>query len=140
MAFNKTVLMGRLTNEPTIRETSNGTAVANFTLAVDRGFGENKQTDFFPIVAFKGTAETIAKHVGKGQLILVCGQLQTRSWEDSDGNKRTTTEIVATEFSFCETKKTSETESSSDVVVAYTRRNTPSQTTMQEIDDNELPF
>lgn len=132
MAFNKVVLMGRLTNEPITRETSNGTIVANFTLAVDRGFGENKQTDFFPIVAFKGTAETIAKHIGKGQQILVCGQLQTRSWEDKDGNKRTTTEIVATEFSFCESKKSDEESS----VVSVTR----DRPQLEAIDDNHLPF
>ena len=108
-SFNKVVLMGRLTAEPSLTKTQSGTAVANFNLAVDRGYGDNKQTDFFPVVAWKGTAETIAKHVGKGQQVLVSGYLQQRSWTDNEGNKRSVTEVVATEFAFCESKASSST-------------------------------
>jgi single-strand DNA-binding protein len=96
--------MGRLTAEPSLNKTPSGVSVANFNLAVDRGYGDNKQTDFFPIVAWKGTAETIAKHVGKGQQVLVSGYIQTRSWTDNEGSKRSVTEVVATEFAFCESK------------------------------------
>ena len=143
MAYNKVILMGRLTASPELRETLNGSSVVNFTLAVDRGFGEDKQTDFFPIVAWKGTAEAIAKYVDKGQQLLVSGQLQTRSWEDRDGNKRTTTEVLATEFSFCEVKKNGESISSKESQNGSQGQKTASEThqsILQEIEDNELPF
>ena len=142
MAFNKVILVGRLTDKAELRQTSNGTSVANFTLAVDRGYGEDKQTDFISVVAWKGTAETIAKFCDKGSQILVCGQLQTRKWEDKDGNKRSTTEVLATEFSFCEGKRSSEDNSSPTAqkgsqgqVKAYT----PAQLELVE-DDEDLPF
>ena len=114
MAYNRITLMGRLTTEPSSRKTSSGISVTKFNLAVDRGFGDNKRTDFIPVVAFSGIADTIAKYVGKGQLVLVGGQLQTGSYEDKDGNKRSTFEVFATEFSFCETRTSSSTKSSSE--------------------------
>ena len=114
MAFNKVILQGRLTSAPETRETSSGTSVANFSLAVDRGFGEDKKTDFIPCVAFGKTAETIIKFVAKGTLILVSGSLQTKSWEDKDGNKRTGFEVMVQEFAFCETKSNSSTNSSAE--------------------------
>lgn len=114
MAFNKIILQGRLTSAPETRETSSGASVANFSLAVDRGFGDDKKTDFIPCVAFGKTAETIIKYVVKGTLILVSGTLQTKSWEDKEGNKRKDFEVVVTEFSFCETKSNSSTNSSSE--------------------------
>lgn len=142
MAFNKVVLVGRLTDKAELRQTANGTSVANFTLAVDRGYGEEKQTDFIQVVAWKGTAETIAKFCDKGSQILVCGQLQTRKWEDKDGNKRSTVEVLATEFSFCEGKRSSEDNSSPTTQnnsqgqkKAYTQ---PAQ--LELADEDDLPF
>lgn len=104
MSFNKVILQGRLTNNPETRETSSGITVTNFTLAIDRGFGEDKKTDFIPCVIFGKQAETIGKFVTKGTLILISGTLQTKSWEDKDGNKRTGFEVMANEFAFCEGK------------------------------------
>lgn len=114
MAFNRIVLQGRLTNNPEIKETSNGITVTNFTLAIDRGFGEDKKTDYIPCVAFGKLAETITKYVTKGTLILISGSLQTKSWEDKEGNKRTGFEVLANEFAFCETKSNPSTNSPSE--------------------------
>ena len=113
-SFNKVILMGRLTAAPELKQTQGGTSVTSFNLAVDRRFskeGQEKQTDFITIVAFKQTAEFICKYFGKGQAMLVCGELQTRSWEDNQGNKRYATEVVASEANFCEAKKEAETNS-----------------------------
>lgn len=109
-SFNKVILMGRLTANPELKQTPNGAAVTTFTLAVDRKYnkGEEKQCDFITIVAWKQTAEFICKYFGKGQAILVCGELQTRTWKDKDGNNRYATEVVASEVNFCETKKEAE--------------------------------
>jgi single-strand DNA-binding protein len=135
MAFNKTILMGRLTADVELRETASGHQVANFNIAVDRGYGEKKETDFFPVVAWNGMAETIAKHFSKGSQILVSGQLQNRQWEDNKGSKHTTTELIATEFSFCGTKENSSTHSSTE---SRTSQNKPILQAMD--DDNDIPF
>ena len=109
-SFNKAILMGRLTATPELKQTQSGVPVTSFTLAVDRK-GKDKQCDFINVVAWRQTAEFICKYFGKGQAILVCGELQTRSWTDGQGNKRTATEVVANEVSFCEAKKSAETNS-----------------------------
>ena len=113
-SFNKVILMGRLVADPELKQSSSGVSVTSFNLAVDRRYnkGEDKQCDFITIVAWRATAEFICKYFGKGQAILVCGELQTRSWEDKQGNKRYATEVVASEACFCEAKKDSETNSS----------------------------
>ena len=109
-SFNKVILMGRLTADPEAKQTQSGTAVTSFTLAVDRRYnsGEEKKCDFITVVAWKNTAEFICRYFKKGQAMLVCGELQTRSWEDSKGNKRYATEVVASEVTFCEAKRESE--------------------------------
>lgn len=110
MAFNKVILMGRLTADPEAKQTQSGIAVTSFTLAVDRKgkTGEDKQCDFITVVAWRQTAEFICRYFKKGQAMLVCGELQTRSWQDNNGNKRYATEVVASEVSFCEAKRESE--------------------------------
>jgi single-strand DNA-binding protein len=110
-SFNKVIIMGRIVANPELKQTQSGTAVTSFTLAVDRRYakeGQEKQTDFITVVAWKATAEFICRYFGKGSAILVCGELQTRSWEDGNGNKRYATEVVASEACFCEAKKNSE--------------------------------
>ena len=110
-SFNKVILMGRLTSDPELKQSQNGTSVTSFNLAVDRRFnkeGQPKQTDFITIVAWKQTAEFICKYFGKGQAMLVCGELQTRSWTDNNGNKHYATEVLASEVKFCEAKNNSE--------------------------------
>ena len=105
--INKVILMVRLTKEPEMRYTATNVPVATFTLAVDRGFKrENEQsTDFINIVAWRSTAEFVAKWFSKGQLVAVSGKLQVRSWTDRDGYKRNTTEVVADECFFAESKR-----------------------------------
>lgn len=109
-SFNKAILMGRLTATPELKQTQSGVPVTSFALAVDRK-GKDSLCDFITVVAWRQTAEFICKYFGKGQAILVCGELQTRSWTDGQGNKRTATEVVASEVSFCEAKKSAETNS-----------------------------
>ena len=106
--LNKIVIQGRLTKDPELRRTQSGTAVASATVAVDRGFKNqdgNRDTDFIPIVAWKGTGEMLAKYFSKGRMIVVEGRLQLRDWTDNDGNKRRTAEIVANSVYFGDSKR-----------------------------------
>jgi len=100
---NNVVLVGRLTRSPELRYTENKIARASFTLAVDRPFtnqnGE-READFVPIVVWRGLAETCAKHLQKGRLVAVEGRLQTRRWEDKEGNRRLAVEVVAERVRF----------------------------------------
>lgn len=110
--LNKAILMGRLTADPELRHTQSNIPVTSFTLAVDRSFGKEKQTDFLDIVAWRNTAEFVSKWFSKGMLVAVSGRMQTRIWEDKQGNKRKTTEVVADEVFFSEGKRGQEEEGS----------------------------
>lgn len=106
--LNKIVIQGRLTKDPELRRTQSGTAVASATVAVDRDFKNqdgSRDTDFIPIVAWKGTGEMLAKYFSKGRMIVVEGRLQLRDWTDNDGNKRRTAEIVAGSVYFGDSKR-----------------------------------
>lgn len=103
--LNKVILMGRLTKEPEIRHTPQDIPVVSFSIAVDRGYGDDKQVDFVNIVAWRHTAEFVSKWFTKGQLIAVSGRLQVRPYSDRDGNKRSATEVVAEEVFFAERKR-----------------------------------
>lgn len=105
--LNHIVLMGRLTADPILRRTSSGTAVAEFTLAVDRDYGKDsgKETDFITCVAWRGTAEFVSKYFSKGQMAVVSGRLQIRSWEGKDGKKQRSAEVVADNIYFGEAKR-----------------------------------
>lgn len=96
--MNSVCLLGRLTADPELRTTQNGISVTNFTVAVDRSYtpkGQEKQADFIPAQAWRHTAEFLCKYFRKGQRIALTGSLQTRSYTDRDGNKRTAYEVVA---------------------------------------------
>ena len=102
-SFNKVILIGNLTADPELKQTQGGLSVCSFSIAVHRRFkSENGQheCDFIPIVAWRQQAEFVSKYFKKGKPILVCGQLQTRTWTDNQGNKRYATEVVADEVSF----------------------------------------
>ena len=106
--LNHIVVMGRLTADPELRRTQSGTAVTSFTLAVDRDFkAENgeRETDFIPCVAWRGTAEFVQKYFSKGRMAVVAGRLQIRPWTDKDGNKRRSAEIVAENVYFGDSKR-----------------------------------
>lgn len=106
--LNRIAIMGRLTADPILRRTQNGVAVATFTLACERDFaaqGETRETDFIDIVAWRYTAEFVEKYFSKGQMAVVSGRLQIRNWEDKEGNKRRSAEILADHVYFGEGKK-----------------------------------
>lgn len=105
-AFNKVILIGNLRADPELKQTQNGVSVTSFSLAVSRRKVKDQepQTDFINIVAWRSTAEFICKYFQKGKAILVVGSLQTRSWEDQNGQKRYVTEVVADEAQFVEKK------------------------------------
>lgn len=110
--LNQIVLMGRLTRDPELRRTQNGTAVASFSLAVERDFpsrdtGE-RQTDFIDIVAWRNTAEFVSKYFFKGQMAAVTGRLQIRDWTDKEGGKRRSAEVVADKVYFADSKRSRE--------------------------------
>lgn len=92
--MNHVCLMGRMTAEPELRQTQTGKDVLSFTLALDRGWGENKRADFISCVAWEQTGRFISQYFHKGSLIAVEGSLQSRSYEDKNGNKRTVTEVL----------------------------------------------
>ncbi|MFO7819078.1 MAG: single-stranded DNA-binding protein [Halanaerobacter sp.] len=103
--LNKTILIGRLTDDPELRYTANGTAVCNFTLAVQRPFKNREgeyDADFIDIVVWRKQAETCANHLGKGRLVAVDGRLQIRTYETDEGYNRRVSEVVANDVRFLE--------------------------------------
>ncbi len=129
--LSQTIIIGRATKEPEIRQTQSGVAVATFTIAVDRNFknqnGE-KETDFFSIICWRGLAETVGRYLGKGRLVAVSGRLQNRSYEAKDGTKRYITEIVASEVQFLDRAKDAQSSQQ------------PQSGFVPVEDDDELPF
>ena len=109
--LNSITIMGRLTRDPELRYTQSQIPVASFTLAVDRDYksdGGDRETDFIDCVAWRGTGEFVSKWFTKGQMAVVSGRLQIRPWEDRDGNKRRSAEIVANNVYFGESKRNRE--------------------------------
>lgn len=105
--LNIAAINGRLVADPELRTTANGTNVTSFRVAVDRSFvrqGEERQADFIDCVAWRNTAEFVSKYFKKGSMIAVQGSIQTRNYEDKNGNKRTAVEIVADNVHFCGSK------------------------------------
>ena len=115
--MNKVILMGRLTRDPEIRYTqTNNTVVASFSLAVNRRFvkqGEERQADFINIIAWSKLGEFCGKYFKKGQQVGVVGRIQTRTWDDDQGQKHYVTEVVAEEAYFADSKREAEAGSSS---------------------------
>lgn len=108
--LNQTVLQGRLVKDPELRYTQSGIPVASFRIAVDRDYakkGEEKKTDFLDLSAWRSTGEFVKKYFRKGDMIVVTGSIQTRKYEDRDGNKRTAWEIKVDSVHFCGGKKSS---------------------------------
>lgn len=111
--LNHITIMGRLTRDPELRRTGTGVAVASFTVAVDRDFGGRdggeKETDFIDCVAWRQTGEFVSKYFTKGRMIVVSGRLQIRNWNDKDGNKRRSAEVVADNCYFGDSRRDGET-------------------------------
>lgn len=132
--LNRIVLMGRLTKKPELRRTQSGVAVTSFSLAVERDYksqsGE-RETDFIDVVAWRSTAEFAAKYLDKGRMAAVTGSLQGRSWQDKEGNKRRSMEVMADRIYFADSKREEPTGRGVDV----------SADDFQEVeDDGDLPF
>lgn len=127
--INSVVIMGRLTKDPELKTTQSGLSVISFTVAVDRKYqkGGERQADFLNVVAWRHTAEFVEKYFRKGSMIAVQGSIQTRKYEDKNGNNRTAVEIVADNVSFCGSKdeKPNLNVSTDD---------------FEEIGDDDLPF
>ena len=103
--LNRAILMGRLTADPALRHTQSNRPVTSFALAVDRSYGKEQQADFIDIVAWNKTADFVCQYFRKGLLVAVEGRLQTRLWEDKQGNKRKSVEVVADRVHFAEPKR-----------------------------------
>lgn len=130
--LNKIILMGRLTRDPDLRHTQSGTAVASFSLAVDRDYkdqGGARETDFIDIVAWRSTAEFVSKYFFKGRMAAVVGRLQVRDWTDRDGAKRRSYEVIADSVYFGDSKRASD----SDADAGEFRE-------LPEEEEGELPF
>lgn len=160
--LNTITIMGRLVRDPELRRTPSGVAVASFCLAVERDFADKqsgeKETDFIDCNAWRGTAEFVSKYFSKGSMAVVSGRLQIRNWNDKDGNKRRSAEVVADSVYFGETRKSSEGNSTYQSQNASQNYGNPyaeteamiaryqsqgaqqSEFAMLEGDDSQLPF
>ena len=149
MGLNRSIVMGRVSRAPELRQTPNGVSTVTFDLAVERVFKDKatgeKQVDWITCVAWRNTAEFFARYFDKGRMAVVEGRLQIRNWEDNNGNKRRTAEIVAENIYFGDSRPGGE----SGGQAAYQSSARPDvsaeeyhQEEYQEIleDDSELPF
>lgn len=136
--LNKAILMGRLVADPELRHTPSNTPVSSFTLAVNRSFGKGDQTDFIDVVAWQSTAEFVSKWFRKGMLVAVAGRISTRTWEDKQGQKRKSVEVVADEVHFAESKK--DTQPRDEGPAPFDMVPGGSEFSELSADDSELPF
>ena len=144
--LNCAILMGRLVADPELKTTTNNISVTSFRIAVDRSFqkqGEERQADFIDIVAWRQTADFVTRYFRKGSMIAVQGSIQTRSYEDKQGNKRTAVEVVADTVSFCGSKVETGTAAPGFPPVVAAQRSSPDVafSDVEEDDDDEsVPF
>ncbi len=147
--INNVVLVGRLTKDPDMRFTANGTAVSTFTLAVNRNFTNqsgNREADFINCVIWRKQAETLANYARKGTLLGVTGRIQTRSYENQQGQRVYVTEVVAEGFQLLETRSVSESRNSGQSTLAaganqqQPDHSDPFLGSSIDISDDDLPF
>ena len=152
-SFNKVILIGNMTSDPELKQTQGGVSVCSFSIAVNRRFAKDEgqqNVDYINIVAWRQQAEFVSRYFKKGNPILICGQIQTRSWNDNQGQKRYATEVIAEEVSFVapanqNMQKPTQTppnpqsfQNGSYTPGAYTGTNNPQ---FEEIpNDGDLPF
>ena len=151
--LNVIALVGRLVADPELRHTTSGIATCTFRIAVDRSYvrqGEERKADFFDIVAWRQSAEFVCKYFRKGNLIAVNGSLQTRNYEDRNGNKRTAVEVVADRAFFVDSKSSAQNSGTSYGAMAPNRPAAPAEPVsyssgnfgdFEEIEgEDDLPF
>lgn len=139
--LNKIDIQGRLTADPELRVTTTGKSVVSFSLACERDYaaeGQNRETDFIEVVAWGKTAEFIVRNFFKGQMAIVSGRIQVRPWEDKNGQKRRTTEIVADSIYFCG-KRENAGETHQSAQVAHPA-NTYQDYAVVDYEDEQMPF
>ena len=138
--LNKVFIQGRMCADPELRHTQSGTAVASFTLAVERDFKDKttgeRTTDFIDCVAWRSTAEFVSRFFAKGRMAVVVGSLQIRAWEDKEGNKRCTAEVVADNVYFGDSKRDPLDKLADDAAPV----SEPNFDDMEDEDGAELPF
>ena len=139
--FNLVVLTGRLTADPELKTTPNGISVTTFSIAVDRRYrsGEERQTDFINIVAWRSSAEFITKYFKKGSLIGIEGSIQTRRYQDKNGNNRTAFEVVANNVQFVESKRDSSPVDNSEPA-SFSNAGANDFADLGDASDDDLPF
>ncbi len=156
--LNVIALVGRFVADPELRHTPNGNATCTFRIAVDRNYvrqGEERKADFIDIVVWRTSAEFVCKYFKKGNLIAINGSLQTRNYEDKNGNKRTAYEVLADNVHFVESKSSANNTSSGGYSAPSSYSSTPARTTQEQdagfsagsdddfsviSDDDDLPF
>ncbi len=139
--FNLVVLTGRLTTDPELKTTPSGISVTSFSIAVGRPYrsGEEAQTDFINIVAWRQRAEFICKYFTKGSMIGIEGSIQTRKYTDKNGNNRTAFEVVANNVQFVESKRDSSAVPASEPA-SFSNAGANDFTDLGDISDDDLPF
>ena len=143
--FNLVVLTGRLTADPELKTTPNGVPVTSFSIAVNRSYraGEEQQTDFINIVAWRQRAEFISKYFTKGSLIGIEGSIQTRRYQDKNGNNRTAFEVVVNNAHFVESKRDSAVSGGapmSEPAASYSNAGANDFADLGDATDDDLPF
>ena len=140
--FNLVVLTGRLTADPELKTTANGISVTTFSIAVDRRYrsGEERQTDFINIVAWRQSAEFITKYFKKGSMIGIEGSIQTRRYQDKNGNNRTAFEVVANNVQFVETKRDSSASVTDSEPASFSNAGVDDFADLGDATDDDLPF
>lgn len=138
--FNLVVLTGRLTADPELKTTPNGISVTSFSIAVDRRYrsSEERQTDFINIVAWRQSAEFITKYFKKGNLIGIEGSIQTRRYQDKNGNNRTAFEVVANNVQFVESKRDSSSQGAE--TASFSNADVNDFADLGDAGDDDLPF
>lgn len=147
--LNQITIMGRLTRDPELRHTASNIPVASFSVAMNRDYKDKetgeRETDFIDVVAWRGTGEFVSNYLSKGSMVVVNGRLTIRPWEDQDGNKRRSAEIVAENVYFAESKKSDgnaqgETPKTAPKTTAKKTATPPPDELNELEDDGDLPF
>ena len=146
--LNSVIMMGRLAADPELRQTPQGVNVCSFTIAVDRSFvkqGEQRQADFFDVVAWRGQADFVSRFFRKGQMIAVQGRMETRSYEDKNGVRRKAYTLVAESLHFADSKKDSNPspapyDTGSQIPPAFDNMGGNDFSAANGMDDDDLPF
>ena len=145
--LNHITIMGRLTRDPELRRTQAGVSVCTFTVAVDRDFqsrdSQEKQTDFIDVVAWRQTAEFVSKYFAKGRMIVVDGSLQSRKWQDKNGQNRINWEVIANNIYFGDSKRDNSIDTGYGAPLqdyVPTEQGAPSSFAEIDDEDGELPF